>query len=78
MFHLDIAIVDRSGCCKTCMLQNVCLKCFRCFRRMYQVFHLDVAEVIWMFHNMHVANVCFQCFMRMLQLFHLNVAYVLQ
>lgn len=45
---------------------------------MYQVFHLDVAEVIWMFHNMHVANVCFQCFMRMLQLFHLNVAYVLQ
>ena len=34
---------------------------FKCFRRVFQVFHLDVAYVaMWLY--MHVLSICFQVF----------------
>ena len=54
------------------MLQG-CLKCFMYFRRVFQVFHLDVAYVAM---AIHICFKCFRCFRLMLQLFHPDVAEV--
>ena len=55
-------------------VRSLCLKCFRCLRRMFQVFHLDLAyvamlyphfklifQVFHMFHT-YVASVSSGCF----------------
>jgi hypothetical protein len=49
---------------------RVCSKCFIRFRRMIQVFYLDVVYVA------NVCSKCFICFRRILQLVHLSVAKV--
>jgi hypothetical protein len=43
---------------------------------MFQVFHPDVAYVLWLYA--HVSSVCFKftCFVLILQVLHLNVAKV--
>jgi cystathionine beta-lyase/cystathionine gamma-synthase len=60
---------------------SVYFKCFKYFKCMLQVFHIDVTKVDR--DVAHVAMVfssvcpkCFICFKRMLQLFHLDVAKV--
>jgi hypothetical protein len=40
-------------------------KCFSCFRRMFQVFHLDVVYVAMAIH--HVSSVYFRCFQTFLR-----------
>jgi hypothetical protein len=77
-FQIYVAYVS-SGCCKsrsgvallqwlyTCVA-SVCFKYFSCFKRMLQVFHLDVAYVAVTIH------VCCKCVLQMFQLFHLDVA----
>ena len=48
VFHLDIANVVMAiyACCKRLFhVASIYFKYFSCFRRMFQVFHLDVAEV---------------------------------
>ena len=37
---------SRSGCCIYMHVASICFKCFRCFIRMLQVFHLDVGKSI--------------------------------
>jgi hypothetical protein len=50
-------------CCITCMFRAYVFKCFRCFIRILQIFHLDVAK-----KDMDVAyasmaiHACFKCF----------------
>jgi hypothetical protein len=51
LFHLDVAKIDL-GCCIRCndnirMLQAYV---FKCFKHMFQVFHLDVAYVAMAIH----------------------------
>jgi hypothetical protein len=70
VFCIDVAKVDRDVAHVARVFSSVCPKCFICFRRMLQLFHLDVAKVEYF--------KCFRCFIRMLQLFYLDVAYVLQ
>jgi hypothetical protein len=57
------------------------LSVFSCFKRMFQVFHLDVANILQWLHTCFysVSDICckcFSCFECMLQVFHLNVAKV--
>jgi hypothetical protein len=68
VFYMDVAKVDSDVAFVAMAIHgvaSVCSKCFICFRRMLQVFYLDVA---------YVASVCFKyfnCFRRMLrQVFH--------
>jgi hypothetical protein len=86
VFHVFQTYVS-SGCC---IYMNVASVCFKCFIRMLQVFHLDVAKldldaayvcngssVFWclqVFSN--ICCKCFSCFRRMFQVFHVNVAKV--
>jgi hypothetical protein len=49
---LDVAYVFNGYTCISSVSDNqtyVC-KCFSCFRRMLQVFHLDVAKVVLVLH----------------------------
>ena len=66
VFHLDVAYVA--------MAIHVCFKCFRYFRLMLQLFHLDVAEVD--LDVTYVATVIHECFKHMFQVFHLFQMYV--
>ena len=75
MFHLDVVCVS-SGCGICCndntvMLQVHVLKCFSCFKRMLQVFYLDVTYVAMAIH------ICCKCMFRMFQLFQTYVVGVL-
>jgi hypothetical protein len=63
IFQLDVAKVDLYR-----YVANVCLKCFSCFKRMLQVFHLNVAYIVVIIH------VYCKCVFQMFQLFHLDVA----
>jgi hypothetical protein len=45
---------------------NVCLKCFRRFRGMLQLFHIDVAKVD---QGCYICCICCKCFKSMLQAF---------
>jgi hypothetical protein len=82
LFHLDCK--SRSGCCIYMHVASVCYKCFMCFIRTLQVFHLDVAYVCNDFQVFprcfaSVSDVCckcFSCFRHMLQVFHLGDAKV--
>jgi hypothetical protein len=59
------------------MFQVYVSKYFSCFKRMLQVFYLDIAYVAVTIY-MYVASVCskcFTCFRPMLQVFYLDVAY---
>jgi hypothetical protein len=50
VFHLDIAyILQWLYTCFSCV-SNVCCKCFGCFGRLLQVFHLDVAKLDLVLH----------------------------
>jgi hypothetical protein len=49
---------------------RVCLKCFRRFRDMLQLFHMDVVKV-----DQRCCTYC-KCFRCMLQLFHMDIAKV--
>jgi hypothetical protein len=60
MFHINM-----HGC------KLIFLSVFICFKRMFQLFHLDVAYIFAM-----ATHVFFWCFERMLQVFHLDVAKV--
>ena len=81
--HLDVAKVYLICCNDNIhMVQVYVFKCFRCLRRMFQLFLLNVAKV-----DLDVAYTCmlqeyifkcFRCFICMLQVFYLDVAYVLQ
>jgi hypothetical protein len=55
-------------------------KCFRCFRLMLQVFHLDVIKVdlnvAYIGMAIHACFKCFICFRYMLQMFCLDVSKV--
>jgi hypothetical protein len=64
VFHLDVAYV-------VIAITHVASVCFM-FKHMFQVFHLDVAEV----YRCFVFFKCFRCFVRMLLVFHLDVASV--
>jgi hypothetical protein len=71
VFYLDVAKVDLS-CCICCndnirMLQAYVSKCFRCFKCMFQVFHLDVT---------YVAMALPACFKRIFQVFHMFHIYI--
>jgi hypothetical protein len=88
VFDIDVAKVDRDiakvdrdvahvamkkyACCKPMF------KCFRCFRRMLQMFYLDVSKVdLGIAHVAMAIHACFKyfiCFRRMLQMFHLDVS----
>ena len=52
---------------------SLCFKCFSCFRRMFEVFHLDVAFVAMAIHACfkHMfqmfSDLCCKCFIWMLQ-----------
>ena len=56
-------------------VSSVCSNCFICFRRILQVFYVDVARV-----DLDVAYTCMlqayvsKCFKRILQVFYLDVA----
>jgi hypothetical protein len=71
MFYLDVAKVDL-------VLQSiytyVASVCFNCFKRMLQVFYLDIAYVGVAIH-VCCNSQCFTRFIPML-LFHLDVAYI--
>jgi hypothetical protein len=45
VFHLDAAYVVMAiyACCKR--MFHVARICFRCFKHIFQMFHLDIAEV---------------------------------
>jgi hypothetical protein len=65
-----------SGCCICCTgytrtLQVYVFKCFGYFKRMLQVFYLDVAYVAAAIHG------CYKCMFQMFQLFQMYVASVL-
>jgi hypothetical protein len=61
------------GCCKsrsrycTCCnglytyVSSVCSKCFVCFRRILQVFYLDIAKLDWDVAYIYICK-CFMCF----------------
>jgi hypothetical protein len=60
---------------------DIVFQCFRCFKVMFQVSHLDFVKVdlrccICCNQYMHVASLCFKCFRYMFQVFYLDVAYV--
>ena len=80
MFYLDVVKVYLR-CCICCndnirMLQAYI---FKCFRRMFQVFHLDVAKIdLDVAYTFMLHEYTFKCFISMLQMFHLKIAYVLQ
>jgi hypothetical protein len=78
-----------SGCCKSRpgMLQwaiYACCKpsfnCFMCFRRLFQMFHLDVSKIdLGVAHVAMAPHACFKyfiCLGLMLQMFHLDVSKV--
>jgi hypothetical protein len=64
----------------TSHVANVSFKCFRYFKGMLQMFHMDVAKVNRdIAHVIMVVYLCFKCmfcFRRMLQVFYLDVAKV--
>ena len=45
-----------------------------CFRRLFQIFHLDISKVD--FGVAHVAMASHACFKRMFQVFHLSRTYI--
>jgi hypothetical protein len=54
---------------------------FKCFRRMFRVFHLDVVYVamtiyVYCKRMFHIISICFKCFKRMFQVFYLDVTEV--
>jgi hypothetical protein len=50
-------------------------KCFICFKRMLQVFYMDVAHVSVAIHIFYKRLFkCFICFKRILQVFNMDVA----
>jgi hypothetical protein len=67
-------------------LESVCCKiCFKCFRSVLQVLHIDVTKVdrdvahvaIWLYtYVSSVGSKCFICFRHMLQIFYLDIAKV--
>jgi hypothetical protein len=73
MFHLDVAKVDLVLHILQWLymyVASICFKYFNCFKRMLQVFYLNVV---------YVTSVCFKyfsCFKCMLQMFYLDVAIV--
>ena len=87
MFQTYVASVSsrccksRSGYCIYIHVKSLRFKCFRCFIRMLQVFHLDVVYVLQLLHMcfssffwcfVSVSDVCckcFSCFGRILQVF---------
>jgi len=67
VFHPDVAKVDLE-CCICCndnirMLQAYVSSVFRCFKYMFQVFHMDVAYVAMAIH------ICFKHMFRVFQMF---------
>jgi hypothetical protein len=59
---------------------SLCFKRFRCFRRLFQMFRLDVLKVDLVLHMLqwlylHVSSIS-SIFRRMLQMFHLHVSKV--
>jgi hypothetical protein len=51
-----------------------CNLSFKCFIRMLQVFHLDVAKVnLDVVYTCMLQSVCFKYFIHMLQVFHLDI-----
>jgi hypothetical protein len=80
VFYLNVAKLDLNVA-YTCMLQAYVSSVFSCFKRMFQVFYLDMAYILQWLHTCFsgVSDVCckcFSCFGRILQVFHLNVAKV--
>ena len=81
--HLDVAKVYLICCNDNIhMVQVYVFKCFRCLRRMFQLFLLNVAKV-----DLDVAYTCmlqeyifkcFRCFICILQVFYLDVAYAFE
>jgi hypothetical protein len=70
VFYIDVAKVDWDVAHVAMAIHvcfNVCCKCFICFRRMLQVFHLDVVKI-----DRDFAYIC-KCF----KCFHMYVASVL-
>ena len=64
--YQDVAKVESRSCIYM-HVASMCLKCFRCFIHLFQVFHLDVAYfgngfqvVLGVFAN--VSDACFICF----------------
>jgi hypothetical protein len=66
---------------------DACFKCFMCFRLMFQVFYLNVANVdmgLWNIAYVAMATYaccklffnCFMCFRHLFQMFHLDVSKV--
>jgi hypothetical protein len=57
------------------LYMHVASGCFKCFRRMLQVFHLDVAKVDMDVAYVSIATqVCCKCMLQMFQLFWTYVA----
>jgi hypothetical protein len=80
MLHMDVIKVDLvlhmlKWLC-TCVA-SICFKCFSYFKRMLQVFHLDVAYVVVAIHvRCKYVFQMFQLFYLGVACFHLNIAYV--
>ena len=70
MFHLDVSKIDFSVA-HVAMAIHAYFKCFICFRRMLQMFYLDVSKVDLAHIAMaiYVCFKCFICFRCMLQMF---------
>jgi hypothetical protein len=57
---------------------NICFNYFRCFRGMFQIFHMDVAKVDRdVTHVASVSEACCKCLFKMFHLFQTYVASVL-
>jgi len=83
VFYIDVAKVDRDVAhvaMTNTHVARLCFKCFICFRRILQMFHLDVLKVHLVLHMLlwlytHVSSVL-SVFRRMLQVFNLDVSKV--
>ena len=84
MFYIDVAKENRGvakvdwNVAHVAMTKYACCKpmfqVFRCFRRMLQMFHLDVSKVdLSVAHVVVVIHACFISFRHMLQMFYLDV-----
>jgi hypothetical protein len=71
MFHLDVAKVDLVLHMLQWLYTYASTVCFSCFKRMLQVFYLDVAYIAVAIH------VCYKCMYQMFHLFQTYVASVL-
>jgi hypothetical protein len=73
VFHIDVTKVDRDVVHVATVFLSVCSKCFICFKRMLQLFYLDVTYTCMLQANVSsVLSISYVCCK------YLDDAYVLQ